>query len=80
MAVLLASQGKQEETDCTGLIMSVAWPDEGGPHPLSYRSNNITEAILRNLRKPKMCDSAAALRCTPHRLWYCSSGKAWRIE
>jgi hypothetical protein len=62
MPVLLAYAGKQEETDCTGLIMNVDW-EEGGPHPISYHPDNVTEAVLRQLRKPDDCDSAAALRC-----------------
>ncbi|KAK9907953.1 hypothetical protein WJX75_000484 [Coccomyxa subellipsoidea] len=63
MPVLLAYAGKQEETDCTGLIMNVDW-EEGGPHPISYHPDNVTEAVLRQLRKPDDCDSAAALRLT----------------
>lgn len=61
MPVLLAYAGKQEETDCTGLIMNVDW-EEGGPHPISYLPENVTEATLRALRKPDLCDAAAALR------------------
>lgn len=62
MPVLLAYAGKQEETDCTGLIMNVDW-EEGGPHPISYHPDNVTEATMRQLRKPEQCDFAAALRC-----------------
>lgn len=62
MPVLLAYHGKQDETDCTGLIMNVDWPLEGGPHPLTYHAVNITEERVRLLRKPDLCDSAAALR------------------
>jgi hypothetical protein len=62
MPVLLAYHGKQDETDCTGLVMNVAWPLEGGPHPVTYMSANITDDLIRQLRKPDLCDSAAALR------------------
>ena len=61
MPVLLAYMGKQEETDCTGSIMNVDW-EEGGPHPITYLPENVTEATFRQLRKPDDCDSAAALR------------------
>jgi len=70
LPVLLAYAGKQEETDCTGLIMNVDW-EEGGPHPISYLPENITEATLRALRKPDLCDAAAALRRAPTHLPSC---------
>ncbi|CAL8469170.1 g8711 [Coccomyxa elongata] len=63
MPVLLAYMGKQDETDCRGSIMNVDW-EEGGPHPITYLPDNVTEATFRQLRKPDDCDSAAALRLT----------------
>ncbi len=67
MPVLLAYMGKQDDTDCRGSIMNVDW-EEGGPHPITYLPDNVTEATFRQLRKPDDCDSAAALRSTFHTL------------
>ncbi|KAK9863331.1 hypothetical protein WJX84_003503 [Apatococcus fuscideae] len=59
---LLATQGRDVETDCRGWVMHVDWSQQGA-HPRSYTQREISAARLRLLRMPTdNCGYPAAIK------------------
>ena len=59
---LLATQGRDVETDCRGWVMHVDWSQQGA-HPRSYTAREISAARLRLLRMPTdNCGYPAAIK------------------
>lgn len=62
-AVLLAYEGRQNETDCLGLLHWVDWAGSTRPgHPAEYEAANVTTQLIRTIRWYG-CTSEPAIRC-----------------
>ena len=54
MSTLLATQGRDEETDCSGSVTHANWDDiEHFFHPKTYQVHEVTAQLLFGLRQPQ---------------------------
>jgi hypothetical protein len=50
-AVLLAAEGRDNETDCLGLLHWADWAKSSRPgHPAEYEDVNVTARLIRDIR------------------------------
>lgn len=58
MSTLLATQGRDEETDCSGSVTHANWDDiEHFFHPKTYQVHEVTAQLLFGLRQPQHVSS-----------------------